>query len=372
MTGKSVFLMLSRLTQWCFFLILLVVISTSCKEDPLFEGSDTWSDSDNTQKFNLTGETIVLDPLIQIVKFNLYDSLAFIVGKVIDNECLIHVYKLADGKRILSFGAPGRGPNEFIGLPLEMQIIREKGELLVTDRNGRQTQIFSITDLLDSAGFSPKRIIPLTFTTGPVISIIDDQRFLCHEPLGGKMFKTSEPPEMLMLHNITDMEKTASVRYPPKSYVGDCLVYNSHFSFPYTHRVVISPDGRKILVAYYFMDILEIYDNDLNLVKRLHGPDQFLPAFESRGDGLNIVQRENSREAFEQPIAGDDEFWVHYSGAQTNARTSSHTRIYAFNWQGELLRSYQPDSLVLLLDIDFTRKAAYGLVKYGELKRFYY
>ena len=88
--------------------------------------------------------------------------------------------------------------------------------------------------------------------------------------------------------------------------------------------------------------------------------------------GLNIVQRENSREAFEQPIAGDDEFWVHYSGAQTNARTSSHTRIYAFNWQGELLRSYQPDSLVLLLDIDFTRKAAYGLVKYGELKRFYY
>jgi len=318
------------------------------------------------------GEQIDLNPLVQIYMFKLYDTLAFISGRAVDNDCLMHVYNLSDGKRVFSFGEPGRGPVEFAGLPLRIQIIKGKGELIVTDPNGRQSIIFNIAQLVETHEAIPIRKISLSGLIGPVISLIDERYYLCDPPLGGKMEKLSESPEMLMLHNISDFEKAAFVRYPSKSLVGESLVFNSHFDYAFNQSVAVSPDGKKILVVYYYMDMIEIYDDRLNLIKRLQGPEQFLPAFEESGDGFNIVQKENNREAFGQPIAGDTEFWVHYSGVSTRARLSSYPKIYAFNWEGELLRSFQSDSLPILVDIDFKNRTAYGVVKYGELQRFEY
>lgn len=129
-------------------------------------------------------------------------------------------------------------------------------------------------------------------------------------------------------------------------------------------KLSVRPDNKRIAIAYENIDLIEIYTSDGVLLKRLHGPDQFLPSFELRniGGAKKIGWKDDQRTAYKQIVSDENNFYVLYSG-KLNKRGSYKkcTEIYKFDWNGTPKERISLDKPVSNFDIEFSKGIIYGL-----------
>jgi hypothetical protein len=150
--------------------------------------------------------------------------------------------------------------------------------------------------------------------------------------------------------------------YPPlinnKVTKGDNNIFQSH--------IVGSPNGQKILLACSLTDVLEIYDSNKGLIKRLQGPLNIKISAEKRlVGGFETIQIQPKYATYCLLSANELEFWAGFvgykfeKGQRSTLNGTSPKKIFCFNWEGKPLRSFYFDFVFQGFDLDWDNKVLY-------------
>ena len=156
------------------------------------------------------------------------------------------------------------------------------------------------------------------------------------------------------------------------------LIYSSNQVEP-NNNVFISfmagGPNNKVVLACDKTDILEIYDINKGLEKRLHGPRGIKIEAEAVDIGMGkIFKTTPPFRAFYNVVANEHEFCVGYVGYETiegvkrSIEDAIPKRIFCFSWDGEPKREYVFDIPILSFDFDWENKKIYALTITPEAK----
>lgn len=127
----------------------------------------------------------------------------------------------------------------------------------------------------------------------------------------------------------------------------------------------------RIAVCYSWSDMIDIYDAEGHLLKRMHGPDHFISHYKERrmGKAVGALRvKGQSWDAYSVPVSVGNEFWVLYSGAKDLESNFSdyRKRILVFDKNGAPLRLYELDKGIIMFDVDEYNKKIYAICSKPE------
>lgn len=138
--------------------------------------------------------------------------------------------------------------------------------------------------------------------------------------------------------------------------------------------MAIGPDN-KVVLACVKTDILEIYDLNEGLEKRLQGPRGIKIEAEVVDVGMGkITTTKPPFRAFYNVVANEQEFCVGYIGYETiegvkrSLDDSYPKNIFCFSWDGKPKREYVFDIPIISFDFDWKNKKIYALTIDPEAK----
>jgi hypothetical protein len=240
----------------------------------------------------------------------------------------------------------GRGPNEMLSA---RNIAVHNGDIWVTgqmdgkcvklslDKESRMFEIAGIVDLFDSQ-----------FTQA--YPFADSTFLIMSNPISGLRMETVDR-EGYILREVGSFPEVPN---------NPGLVPTNAF---FQSSVGISPDNRHVVVACKSIDYIDIYDGDVELVKRLHGPAGVRPVFEEvkLGGAVHFAQTPMFH-AWRYISAQKDRFFVSYVGVEDTPgenKQSFADRIYSFDWRGNPLDCYRFDTPLVGYDVDWKGKKLY-------------
>ncbi|MBN1985036.1 MAG: hypothetical protein JW761_01970 [Prolixibacteraceae bacterium] len=151
----------------------------------------------------------------------------------------------------------------------------------------------------------------------------------------------------------------------PKNFVEgaeDALFYGT----VYKSKIGLSYEQKRIAVAYTRFNMIDIFDFEGRLLKRIRGPEEINVKVERVSPRPGMVMYDASPKylAYRQIKTGQEEIWVSHSGVvltRDNYLQTVPHKIYCFSWDGELIRELQFDIPVNDFAIDWENKKLYCL-----------
>lgn len=122
----------------------------------------------------------------------------------------------------------------------------------------------------------------------------------------------------------------------------------------FTSYISIKPDGNKVVLAYRYTDVIEIFDQKGILQNTVQGPGNFMSEFElSRGDIARMRKTKETRKAFVSLLTTNNYIYLLYSGnTRESEEWSSGRFLFVYNWDGKPIKSFYFDTPVDCLGID--------------------
>lgn len=133
------------------------------------------------------------------------------------------------------------------------------------------------------------------------------------------------------------------------------------------YRGLLTSNGTdRFAVSCFFTDLIDIYSNTGELVKRLHGPEHFFTRFIEFNDGTRMGSRPDGnyyRDAFYSPVSVGDSFFVLYNGKFVNKPGYDLLAkdILVFGWDGTPLNHYQLEQGVSRITVNEENRKVYGI-----------
>lgn len=127
-------------------------------------------------------------------------------------------------------------------------------------------------------------------------------------------------------------------------------------AFPY-----VKPSGDKMMLAYRFTDVIEIYDHK-NKCIALQGPSMLNPdlKFGSRGLLHFFDKKENTKKAFIAGYVTENYLYLAFSG-QTRSETWSYSKfVYVYDWDGNPVKKLILDQFISALAVSPDDKNLYA------------
>lgn len=327
---------------------ILFFILTSCQDK--FENSSTFDvNSFSYSNIKLTAEILPLDSLTNPVRIYCYDSLLFLISN--QTSKLVNIYNLKLRKKIGDVIIKGRGPEEML-MVNDLQFIRETDSFWAYDIIQKKMQEYSIKAIINNLDSPPIQSIRIKDVGCLNPMVISDQIIIANsgqtKPLGRFFFYNNKGETIDIKGNYPEYGK--DIPLIAKSEVFSC-------------KMGLKPDKSKIVLAYSMTDLIEIYNAEGKLLKRMHGPDCFSPLFEIRENqgGFQVVPFKEAKDAYVFPITTDEEFWVLYSGKSQSPGEYHMETLLSFNWDGRPLANYVLDVPIFGFDVDWDNRIIYGL-----------
>lgn len=270
------------------------------------------------------------------------DSILVVINKPHKDGSFVNLFNLNSNELLRSFILLGNGPLEMINVIAHLR----NNELIVHDF--AKNQILCVN--LDSALVSPnyKNVPPLKFSNGvgsPFVTFYNDKKLLIM--LNPYYFSN----ENLRIDNGVsrfivgdtkindDLEEIASDLY---------YTYNVSQGF-----IIPNIANNRIIYASNFYDELEIYDNELHLLKRIEGPDKLKPVF--RRHGKEIIFNKIVPYTYRSYAMSKDFFYLSYIGDNyvpgKNRLQDFDSWIFKFDWNGTLMESYHSNEYISTLSL---------------------
>lgn len=204
---------------------------------------------------------------------------------------------------------------------------------------------FQIIDEFKFHGMEPMDVLPLKKNCFVSLSSLDsDKRLTFYDGQGNIINQMGDFPAFISKNGKK----------------GDNDIFSSYMTS--------KPDGDKILLACAYTDILEIYDAETGLVKRIHGPLGIKLEVNTINIGVGTMSRRDpSILTYCKVEASKHEFWVGYLGFERNKVSGPKLsdvfprRIFCFNWNGKPLRIIEFNSSMFAFDIDWKGKMMYAV-----------
>lgn len=137
----------------------------------------------------------------------------------------------------------------------------------------------------------------------------------------------------------------------------------------YMCEMVVDSRHKRIWLFYLLTDLIEIYDLEGHLIKRMHGPGGFFPAIKevALADGMQKVSsvRGETRDAYFCPMLSGDKVYVLYSGRtflpEQGLSAYLLNDLLVFDWDGCPYKHYKLTVPIFSFAIDAVRGELYGL-----------
>lgn len=340
-----------------FYQILICILFFSCSknntESPISELSKTIEKENFDSIDKLKGKKMDLGLLLSPVELFFHDSLLFV--SQINQDFNLSVFTPSNSKKVGEIVPNGMGPNELLSvadilfLPdnsiwlhdiVTSSLKNIEIELLKTDSISIQTNNF----------ITPK--LPV-YTVG----IIDDKIFATTPDIN--------PLSRFQVFNFNGEKIGYAGDYPNYGIPLDPTVLVEVFwPISTTH-----PHLKKNLLAYQYLDLIEIFGTEGELITRIHGPQQFLPEFETgiRGNYPNMIRKYNkTRYAFRSISSNEDLVFLLYDEGKTHSKEEGekaihYSTIVSIDWEGNPKAYYELDHPVTSIAVDWNDHIIYGL-----------
>jgi hypothetical protein len=331
-------------------LILGVFLISSCGDWNRYEMSTSITEEDFSTH-SLTGVRVEFNDLIMNPnQLMIYDTLLITCNQ--STSKLFHIFDLKTKKKIGESVLMGQGPMEMI----QPYFIADCDTVTVYDM---MTTVVS-------------RYVPKEFISNPVPTPVQQVKlseriFSKMAFLGDHIIGSPYHPKYPFYLFSKNGEKTGTFA----SYPISGLTYSDVEIVEAYRADIVTNRNDKVAFCYNFTDLIEIYDKNGTLKKRIHGPGKFFPHFKEFTDGVMITAKpveEKYRAAFYSPVNIGDHFFVLYNGR--NIRDKGFTmlaqQILVFDWDGNPIKRYLLDQGVSSITVDQKNKKIYGISNHPE------
>lgn len=135
--------------------------------------------------------------------------------------------------------------------------------------------------------------------------------------------------------------------------------------------ITVSPDNRHVAAACQSLEYIDIYDGEMNLQKRLQGPQGFEPSLRSRETemGVRIHYQDPLCLVYSDIVSDNRQFMVGYIGVRVKSESDLGETIgtvLSFDWKGNPLKAYTFESDILSFDMDWKNNVMYCLANRPE------
>ena len=330
------------------FIICLFLLSVSCSKVERYDDAELFDFDTFVKIEELKGRMLEFDSMIMRPNgIRVYDSLLVLIEP--RSEKLVHVFNLNTRKKIGSALSFGQGPDDMLQPKL---MTNGSHTFQLFDRSSSRIFEYDMATFLESQNPKPMRRLKLSV---PV--------FISAEQVGDCIWGYSHQVEhQLYVFDSGDGEKTGEIiGYP-----------NNNISYTDTEKLdsyymnFISNGMNKFAICYCMTDLIEFYDFNGNLHKRIHGPEQFFAHFKEYHDGKVISSspdRETTRDAYFSPCNAGDCLMVMYDGGYVNDpdHTGLCSWIFSFSWNGVPNIAYKLDNPLLFMTVDSQHRKIYGI-----------
>ena len=333
------------------FFVVFFVASCSPYED---NEKDTiyFSREDFKESTNLKGEPIFLDAGLSPFSFQvLKDTLVF-VESLHPFPNYYNVYGLNSKKHLLGFATKGKGPYEFLSVDFKHDT-NGKEYFSVEDISRHTATVYHIDSLLALKGdYIPERFLlpdavkDYSLITKDSIIAFNDYYFKSQRIKNN----VSLPIVRIDLNN----------PLPDEKYINNSKYFTANAS----GGSVAGNPKVGYFVAFHYEDKFEIYDKNLNLIKRLIGPDRIMPKY-GLGEG-NAVHTEKNKyhRAYYDIFLGSNAIfllYVGYDGIPIDGRSiRKNVEVFKIGYDGGLLHRYQLDQLLIKFSFNTQETYLFG------------
>lgn len=304
----------------------------------------TYDDFKTTQR--LKGKTLTFDSLImKPTAMYVHDSLLIISNT--GTEKIFHLFNLKTGKQIGQRINTGQGPDEMI-MPF---FVQNESALILYDLGTSTVSKFDIGEFISS----PK---PMAY-----------ERFKLSEQImggiviaGNQIIGSPYNPQYPFSKFDSKGNKTGTFGAYPES---DITYSDIEITGAYYSGITSNPDG-KVAVCYFWTDLIDIYNNDGTLEKRIHGPEHYYPRFEGVNDGNMSFSRAipgKARDAYYYPTTVGEDFFVCFNGKtmEEEGYNINAGHIFVFGWDGTPKKVFELDQEVTRITVNPKSKKIYGI-----------
>ena len=292
---------------------VFLVLLSSCQSNEKYSDAECISFSDFGEVIYLKGDSVAFDDiLLKPVKIHLVDSILIMKNR--NTEYAYYIFNILTKKKIGERVSFGIGPNEMI-----------------------DPRFIPSTD--DNAWIFDKN--------RKILNICDRQKVLKEE--NNKRFG---------LFNLEGDTICYKGEYPTLSSLQTNIEQVEGFINEFTANV----EEDRVFVSYKRTDLIECYDTDMNLIKRIHGPEHFFPEVHQVGDRIR-TNKGTERDAYSFPLSVGKKVFVLYSGKVFNPRNHDYLKdkILVFDWNGNPQQCYQLDIPIFDFAVDEKSRIIYGL-----------
>ena len=319
-----------------FFILSLIMLATSCSK------TINYTQYAKGEPEPIKFEKIKLDSQM------LYSDNIFVVDNYLVNlnsknpKGLFELYTLPDVKFVGAAGYKGRGPQEFVFINTNGTNPAYRG-LNVTESN-----TYSRVELYQSEGSVKLR--KSDHTTLPSKHAIANSLLMVSDSTAVMYINNQDDVEFYM-HN----RKSGSIR-PISSYPIELVAQNptsEACNSVFMNDLVINPSNGKFAAIYSQLPMVRVFDNSGNLESTSLLDNWEEQRFEING---NSVKTSSSCQYYLASAANSNYICALYLGKfpaemEQMSMEDARLEIHVWNWAGELVATYIPDSLVMKIAI---------------------
>lgn len=318
---------------------------------------------------NLNAEIIDFDTPLNPMVFNIIHDSIILVQNWEGRPYFLSLYDMKSKKLIFEFIKRGRGPNEWLSASATHKSNYDNGFVL-RDIHTNEAAHFDIDSLLLLGNsYSPKRFHVPDFAKGDII-ILDSCKRLCFNlyHMGKNRSLSNSTESCLYPFDICNNQQSFDEEIEKHKY----FTYNVTGGF-----IALSPDKSRIIVFYKHLNLIEIFNENFDLIKRLNGPMTFNPELEIRDYEFNAVSFKKRTYTYGQCFYTFKSIYVIYKGLD-GLKKNMPTEVFKLDWEGNLLHRYilsaEFDIELQNLCIDSKEEYLYGTVsnwkEYPQLVKF--
>jgi hypothetical protein len=333
-----------------FYYSILALLFYSCNASDRYKDAEKFTMRDIPKTVSLTGEEVDFDAMIMNPRhITLVDTVLIITNY--NTAHLIHCFDVKNCKKLTESVMRGNGPEDMLDagkaqlvdtciwiFDMQPQIIRQYGKQdICLSHEPKLLDKVHLKDFSNAVLALPGQDKFIASTVQP-----EKKRFAIYDTNGNRLNEFGDFPE-----SHTSMTPIEAIQ----SFIGH-LTYS---------------DDKFIFVCNQ-TDLIEFYNFDGSLNKRLHGPDGFFPHVrqkEVEGGGIAVSGTNGkSREGYFFPVVYGNELWVLYDGRYSSNNNPDHlmSTIIVFDLiEGRPARLVNLDKAICRFAIDDKNNAIYGI-----------
>lgn len=344
----------------CCLLLIFPLIVTSCwnsSSNELIEIDDIdyYFTDESFTTVKEVRSTLLNDPMVHHpVRIALHDSVLFSVDATSSDDFMVRIFSANDGAYHGPLFHRGNGPKEVLSVD---NITFSNNLFWAYDITNQKWIGNDFVDIFNKKENEEKEVIDFKSLS---YMGVNDPQWIQHGFVSNNLFKYKE-----RFTFYTPEGKTINSVFNPKYHFKESFAPSILADIFSTH-LTITPDKKTVILAGRYLDVIEIYNIDGDLLKLIKGPEEkFDFKFDKERSVQNsvLIKSVESCRAYLKVRATQNRIYALYSGKDKRDKEHySYSKVlYVFSMEGEPLVKYSLDVPIIDFVVDETKHKIFAV-----------